>query len=125
MATVTTETENYTSGRTFAVTLTAADAGKLSATIDLREFSRIEMQYVGTLPAGNIGFSGGLRADALVVNNLRVIRHANMAAGNVIDSVDIFGAGRHFPSSSIPAFVGVIPSSTFTGAGTLYIRVSR
>jgi hypothetical protein len=128
MATVTQGEENITSAplaRTYAVALTAADSNKNVLTLDLRDYSRVEFQYTGTLPAGNIGFTGGLKADNLVVNNLRVIRHANMAAGNVIDSVDIFGAGRHFPSSSIPAFLGIVPSSTWTGVGTLVIRVSK
>jgi hypothetical protein len=128
MATVTTGEENITSSpltRTYAVALTAADANKLALTIDLRDYSRIEFQYVGTIPAGAIGFSGGLKADALVVNNMRVVRYANMAAGNVVDTVDVFGAGRQLPSSSIPAFVGITPTSTWTGVGTLYIRVSR
>jgi hypothetical protein len=128
MATVTQGEENLTSAplvRTFAVALTASDAGKNVLTIDLRDYERIEFQYVGTIPAGNIGFTGGLKADSLVVNNIRVIRYANMAAGNVVDTADVFGAGRQMPSSSIPAFVGIVPSSTWTGVGTLNIRVSK
>jgi hypothetical protein len=128
MATVTQAEENITSSpltRTFKVALAPADANKLALTVDLRDYARVEFQYVGTLPAGNIGFTGGLTADNLVVNNIRVIRYANMAAGNVVDTGDIFGAGRQMPSSSIPAFIGIVPSSTFTGTGTLYVRVSK
>jgi hypothetical protein len=68
MATVTPGEENLTSAplvRTFAVALTASDAGKNVLTIDLRDYERIEFQYVGTIPAGNIGFTGGLKADSL------------------------------------------------------------
>jgi hypothetical protein len=125
MATVTTDTENYTSGRTYAVALTSADANKLALTLDLREFNKAEFQFVGTLPAGNIGFTGGLRAENLVINTMRVVRYPNLAAGTVVDTLDVFAAGRHLVSSSLPPFIGIVPSSTFTGTGTLYIRLSK
>jgi hypothetical protein len=128
MATVTPGEENITSAplaRTFAVALTAADANKTVLTLDLRDYSKVDFQYVGTIPAGNIGFAGGLRADAQVVNNLRVLKSNNLSAVNVIDTADVYFASRQAISSSFPAFASVVPAAAWTGVGTLYIRVSR
>jgi hypothetical protein len=85
----------------------------------------VDFQYVGTIPAGNIGFTGGLKADAQVVNNIRILKSNNLSAVNVIDTTDVYFASRQAISSSFPAFISVVPVAAWTGVGTLFIRLSR